>query len=47
MPHVIRNILSILLLFSAMSVNAQSFLRESVIDSRYHTYEEIVAYMDS
>ena len=47
MPHTLRNILNIVLLFSAMSVSAQSFLRESVIDSRYHTYEEIVAYMDS
>ncbi|MBC8374639.1 MAG: T9SS type A sorting domain-containing protein [FCB group bacterium] len=47
MPHVIRNILSIVLLISTMSASAQSVLRESVIDSRYHTYEEIVAYMDS
>ncbi|NQV41807.1 MAG: T9SS type A sorting domain-containing protein [Candidatus Marinimicrobia bacterium] len=47
MPHAMRNILNILLLFSAMSVSAQSFLRDSVIHSRYHTYEEIVVYMDS
>ncbi|MBT5267898.1 MAG: T9SS type A sorting domain-containing protein [Candidatus Marinimicrobia bacterium] len=47
MPHIIRNILSFMLLFSATSACAQSFLRDSVIDTRYHTYEEIVAYMDS
>jgi len=47
MPHVIRNILSIALFFSATSVSSQSLLRDSVIDTRYHTYEEIVAYMDS
>ena len=47
MPHVIRNILSIAICFLSANASAQSFLRESVIDSRYHTYEEIVAYMDS
>ncbi|MBL7024850.1 MAG: T9SS type A sorting domain-containing protein [Candidatus Marinimicrobia bacterium] len=47
MPHVIRNLLSIALLLYATCVSSQSFLRESVIDTRYHTYEEIVAYMDS
>lgn len=47
MSHAIRNILSVVLLLTATSIHSQSFLRDSVIDTRYHTYEEIVAYMDS
>lgn len=47
MSPALRNILCIVLLYSTMSGSAQSMLRDSVIDSRYHTYEEIVAYMDS
>ncbi|MBT4035942.1 MAG: T9SS type A sorting domain-containing protein [Candidatus Marinimicrobia bacterium] len=47
MSHVIRNTLSFVLFSFAVSASSQSFLRDSVIDTRYHTYAEVVAYMDS
>ncbi len=47
MPHRLRTVLSIFLIISSVSTRAQSFLRDSVIDTRYHTYAEIVAYLDS
>ena len=47
MSGIIRKLLSIVLLFSATNAISQAYLRDSVIDTRYHTYAEIVAYMDS
>ena len=47
MSHVTRKLLSIILLISVTIASAQSILRDSVIDTRFHTYAEIVAYMDS
>ena len=41
-----RHLLSGLLLLT-LSLNGQGLRVDSVIDTRYHTYEEIVAYMDS
>ncbi|MEA3287681.1 MAG: M14 family zinc carboxypeptidase [Candidatus Marinimicrobia bacterium] len=37
----------LLLILAPFQAGAQSNLRDSVIDPRYHTYEEVVAYMDS
>ncbi len=47
MRWLLRNLLSLLLLTSPLMVGAQSVIRDSAINTRYHTYEEIVAYMDS
>jgi len=41
------HLLGIVLLVFGSQVAAQSLLRDSVINPRYHTYEEILAYMDS
>ena len=47
MSQPIRHMLKLLLLVLGVSLSAQFQFRDSVIDSRYHTYEEILTYMDS
>jgi len=47
MPQPLRILLTLGLLFSGVMLSSQSPLRDSVINPRYHTYEDIVAYMDS
>lgn len=47
MPRSFRTILNMAMIVFSLSASAQSLLRDSVIDTRYHTYEEIVAYLDS
>jgi len=47
MSRRLRFTLTLLLLLAGLSLSAQSWFRDSAIDARYHTYEEIVAYMDS
>ena len=45
--RILLKIFSLLLIQSILLAGSQSNMRDSVIDPRYHTFEEVVAYMDS
>ena len=47
MSRPMRHLLSLSLLISSLFAGSQSLMLDSVIDTRFHTYEEIVAYLDS
>lgn len=47
MSQPFRHTLKLLFFCLGVTLSAQFQFRDSVIDARYHTYEEIVAYMDS
>ncbi|NQV14017.1 T9SS type A sorting domain-containing protein [bacterium] len=47
MRLTVRNILCIIMMMSVLQAGSRSIMLDSVINIRYHTYEEIITYLDS